>query len=95
MRQLHVAYDMKVEKLRRKKWFDQNIKFKELNKGDLCILYGVRNTKLKLKYKGMGPYCAVEITPQGSVRIATLDRVVIEGYINGSKLKRFYGPLTL
>ena len=37
----------------------------------------------------------VEITPQGVVRIATLDGVVMEGYINSSKLKRFYGPLTL
>ena len=37
----------------------------------------------------------VEITPQVAVRIATLDGVVMEGYINESKLKRFYGPLTL
>ena len=58
-------------------------------------MYGVRNTKCKLKYQGMGPYQVVEIMPQGAVRIATLDGVVMEGYINGSKLKRFYGPLTL
>ena len=43
----------------------------------------------------VGPYQVVEITLQGAVRIATLDGVVMEGYINGSKLKRFYGPLTL
>ena len=55
----------------------------------------MRNTKHKLKYQGMGPYQVVEITPEGAVRIATLDGVVMEGYINGSKLKRFYGPLTL
>ena len=61
----------------------------------MCLMYGVRNTKRKLKYQGMGPYQVVEITPQGAVRIATLNRVVMEGYINGSKLKRFYGPLTL
>ena len=58
-------------------------------------MYNVRNTKRKLKYQGMGPYQVVEIMPQGAVRIATLDGVVMEGYINGSKLKRFYGPLTL
>ena len=58
-------------------------------------MYGVRNTKLKLKYQGMGPYQVVEIMPQGAVTIATLDGVVMEGYVNGSKLKRFYGPLTL
>ena len=58
-------------------------------------MYGSRNTKQKLEYQGMWPYQVVEITPQGAVRIATLDGVVIEGYINGSKLKKFYGPLTL
>ena len=88
------AYGMKVKK-RRKKWFDRNLKNKDLKEGDLCLMYGVRNTKHKLKYQGMGPYQVVEITPQGAVRIATLDGVVMEGYINGSKLKRFYGPLTL
>ena len=43
----------------------------------------------------MGPYHVVDITPQGSITIATLDEVVMEGYINGSKLKRFCRPLTL
>ena len=51
-------------------------------------MYGVRNTIRKLKYQGMGPYQVVEIMPQGVVRIATLDGEVMEGYINGSKLKR-------
>ena len=51
-------------------------------------MYGVRNTKRKLKYQGMGPYQLVEIMPQATVRIATLDGVVMEGYINGSKLSK-------
>ena len=43
----------------------------------------------------MRPYQVVEIIPQVSIRIAILNGVVMEGYVNGSKLKRFYGPLTL
>ena len=86
---------MKVEKLQQNMWFDRNLKNKDLKEGDLCLMYGVWNTKRKLKYQGMGPQQVVEITPQGAVRIATLDGVVMEGYIKGSKLKRFYGPLTL
>ena len=58
-------------------------------------MYGIRNMKQKLKYQGMGQYQVVEIMPQGLVRIATLDKVVMEGYINRGKLKSFYGPLTL
>ena len=53
---LHAAYGMKVEKLRQKKWFDRNLKNKDLKEGDLCLMYSVRNTKHKLKYQGMGPY---------------------------------------
>ena len=48
---------------------------------DLCLMYGVQNTKQNLKYQGL-------------VWIATIDRVVMEGYINGRKLKRLYVPLT-
>lgn len=33
------------EKLQCKKWFDQNLKNKNLNEGDLCLMYVVRNTK--------------------------------------------------
>ena len=69
---LHATYGMKVEKLRQKTWFDRNLKNKDLKEGDLCLMYGVRNTKKKLKYQDMEPYQVVEITPQGAVRIATL-----------------------
>ena len=61
---LHVAYGMKVEKLWRKRWFDRNLRNKDLKEGDFCLMYGVRNMKRKLKYQGMGPYQVVEITPQ-------------------------------
>ena len=61
----HATYGLKVEKLRCKKWFDRNLKNKDLNEGDLSLMYGIRNTKQKLKYQAMGPYQVVEITPQG------------------------------
>ena len=52
---LYAAYGMKVEKLRRKTWFDCNLRNNDLKEGDLCLMYGVRNTKGKLRYQGMGP----------------------------------------
>ena len=72
-------YGMKVKKLRRKTWFDRNLKDKDLSEGDLALKFSMRNTKRKLKYQAMGPYCVVEITPQGVVRIATLDGVIMDG----------------
>ena len=89
---LHAAYGMKVEKLRRKKWFDRNLKNKDLKEGDLCLMYSVRNTKRKLKYQGMGPYQVVEITPQGAVRIATLDGVVMEDILTVASSKGSTDP---
>ena len=59
----------------------------------MALMFSVCNTKRKLRYQGMGPYLVVEIMPQGVVRIATLDGIIMDGYINGSKLMRFYGPL--
>ena len=47
---LHAAYKMKVEKLWWKMWFNCNLKNKDLKEGDLCLMYGVRYTKRKLKY---------------------------------------------
>ena len=55
----------------------------------------MRNTKRKLKYQAMGVYRMVEITSQGAIRIATLNGVIMDGYINSTKIKRFHGPLML
>ena len=52
-----------MEKLRQKKWFDHDLKNKDLKEGDLCLMYVVRNTKRKLKYQGMRSNQVVEITP--------------------------------
>ena len=68
---LHTTYGMKVEKLRQKMWFDFNLKNKNLNEGDLCFMYGVRNTKRKLKYQGMGSYQVVESTTRSSLNCYT------------------------
>ena len=76
-------------------WFHQNLKDKGLMEGDLVLMLSVHNTKKKLKYQAMDPYRVVEITPQGIVRIATLSGVIMDGYINGSKLKKLYRPLNL
>ena len=58
----------------------------------LCMALETQNRNLNIGV--WDPIKLVEITPQ-VVTIATLDGVVMEDYINRSKLKRFYGPLTL
>ena len=92
-RQLAV-YNALVEKDRRKKWFDRHLKNKDIKVGDKVLMYGVRNEKKKLKYAGKGPYRVCEITPQGTIRVETLDGVETVGFLNGSKFKRYYDPLS-
>ena len=91
-RQLAV-YNALVEKDRRKKWFDRHLKNKDIKVGDKVLMYGVRNEKKKLKYAGKEPYRVCEITPQGTIRVETLDGVETVGFPNGSKFKRYYDPL--
>ncbi|RYA74216.1 hypothetical protein DD594_28485, partial [Enterobacter cloacae complex sp. 4DZ1-17B1] len=82
------------EKDRRKKWFDRHVKDKDIKFGDKVLMYGVRKEKKKLKYAGKGPYRVCEITPQGTLRVETLDGVETIGFLNGSKFKRYYDPLS-
>ena len=84
-----------TEKQHRKKWFDRQLKEKNIHKGDLVLLFGVRDKKRKLKYTGMGPFKVCEITPQGTIRVETLDGIETVGFLNGSKFKRYYDPLTI
>ena len=43
----------------------------------------------------MGPFKVCEITPQGTIRVETLDGIETVGFLNGSKFKRYYDPLTI
>ncbi|MCO5604957.1 hypothetical protein L7F22_059132 [Adiantum nelumboides] len=92
-RQLAV-YNALIEKDRRKKWFDRHLKDKDIKVGDKVLMYGVRNKKKKLKYAGKGPYRVCEITPEGTIRVEILDGIEIIGFLNGSKFKRYYDPLS-
>ncbi|MCO5564752.1 hypothetical protein L7F22_018420 [Adiantum nelumboides] len=92
-RQLEV-YNALIEKDRRKKWFDRHLKNKDIKVGDKVLMYGVRNEKKKLKYADKGPYRVCEITPQGTIRVETLDGIETIGFLNGSKFKRYYDPLS-
>ncbi|MCO5600411.1 hypothetical protein L7F22_054523 [Adiantum nelumboides] len=92
-RQLAV-YNALIEKDRRKKWFDRHLKDKDIKVGDKVLMYGVRNKKKKLKYAGKGSYRVCKITPQGIIRVETLDGIETVGFLNGSKFKRYYDPLS-
>jgi hypothetical protein len=84
---------MRVEKMRRKAWYDRAIiHSKNLSDGDLALLYGSKKHKGKLKLTGSGPYVVHHINENGAVLLKTLEGELFPGYINGSRIKRFYAP---
>ena len=85
-------YAMVVEKRRRKAWYDKTLRKKELKDGDLALLYSSKKHKGKLKLTGDGPYVVHHINDNGVVLLKTLEGDLFPGYINGSRLKRFYVP---
>ena len=85
---------MYVEKCRRKQWFDKNLKDRNSAVGDLVLLYTLKKNKRKLKKQGLGPYVIHTILKSGAIRLATLDGEEMTAFINGSRLKKFYEPLT-
>ena len=84
---------MRVEKMRRKAWYDRAIiHSKDLNDGDLALLYGSKKHKGKLKLTGSGPYLVHHMNENGVVLLKTLEGEFFLGYINGSRIKRFHAP---
>ena len=91
-RQLAI-HAMRVEKMRRKAWYDRVIvNRKDLKDGDLALLYGSKRHKGKLKLTGNGPYLVHHINENGVVLLKTLEGELFHGYINGSRIKRFHSP---
>ena len=86
---------MTIEKQRRKQWYNRQLKDKNIQEGDMVLLFVVRDKKQKLKYTGMGPYSICDITPQRTVCVKTLDGIKTFRFLNGSKFKRYYNPLTI
>ena len=83
---------MTVEKQWRKAWYDKTLCKKELQDGDLALLFSSKKHKGKLKLTGTGPYVVHHINDNGAVLLKTLEGELFPGYINGSRLKQFYVP---
>ena len=85
---------MYVEKCQCKQWFDKNLKEQNFAVGDLVLLYTLKKNKRKLKKWGLGPYVIHSLLSSGAMKLATLDGEEMSTFINGSRLKKFYEPLT-
>ena len=60
----------------------------------MALLYDAKNCKPKLKSNRIKPFRVVDVTPQGTTRLETMDRIEKSTYINGSQVQKYYSPLT-
>ena len=60
----------------------------------MVLLYTLKKNKRKLKKWGLGPYVIHSLLSSRAVKLATLDGEEMSTFINGSRLKKFYEPLT-
>ena len=86
--------EMYTEKRRCKQWFDQNLKEQNFAVGDLVLLYVLKKNKRKLKKQGLGPYVIHLLFSSGAIELAALNGEEMSTFISGSRLKKFYEPLT-
>ena len=85
---------MHAQKRRLKKFHDAHIINKDFQKGDLVLVYMLKQHTSKLKKRGMGPFVIHELSASGVVQLATLDGEPMANWISGCRVKKYHEPLT-
>ena len=85
---------MYAQKRRLKKFHDAHIVNKDFKKGDLVLVYTLKQHTSKLKKRGMGPYVIHQLSASGAVQLATLDGEPMANWISGCRVKKYHEPLT-
>ena len=67
---------------------------KSSRKGDLVLVYTLKQHLSKLKKRGMGPFVIHELSASGAVQLATLDGEPMANWISGCRIKKYHEPLT-
>ena len=82
-------------KRRQKQFYDQKIISKQLQEGDLVLVYTLKQHDSKLTKRGKGPFVIHSLSPSGAVQLATLEGEPMANWISGGcRLKKYHLPLT-
>jgi hypothetical protein len=75
-----------TQKNQQKSWHDRHIKKKDINDGDLVLLYDsrVKGKLRKLETAWLGPYVVEDIRPTGEVQLKTLQGHPFKKLVNGA-----------
>jgi hypothetical protein len=80
-----------IQKSQQKSWHDQHLRKKDINNGDLVLLYDsqLKGKPRKLETTWLGPYVVEDIRPTGVVQLKTLQGNPFKKLVNGAHLKRY------
>ena len=85
---------MYAQKQRLKQSHDDHIKPVQLQKGDLVLVYTLKQDIGNFKKRGFGPCVGEELSASGTIKLYTLDGVVMSNWTSGCRLKKYHLPLT-
>ncbi|MCO5612383.1 hypothetical protein L7F22_066650 [Adiantum nelumboides] len=91
---LTVVAHIYAQKRKQKQFFDSHLLTKIFKKGDLVLVYSLKQHIPKFKKKGNGPFVIEDVSPSGAVKLSTLDGEPMANWISGCRLKKYYLPLT-
>ncbi|MCO5577035.1 hypothetical protein L7F22_030857 [Adiantum nelumboides] len=83
-----------AQKRKQKQFFDSHLLTKIFKKGDLVLLYSLKQHIPKFKKKGNGPFVIEDVFPSGAVKLSTLDGESMANWISGYRLKKYHLTLT-
>ena len=85
------GFHQHVHKAREKAQHERYIKHKKFQVGDIVLLYDSKFVKFlgKFKMHCLGPYIIKNFTDGGAVQLAKLNGELVQGRVNGSRLKLY------
>ncbi|MCO5607683.1 hypothetical protein L7F22_061881 [Adiantum nelumboides] len=91
---LTVVAHIYAQKRKRKQFFDSHLLTQILKRGDLVLVYSLKQHIPKFKKKGNSPFVIEDVFPSGAVKLSTLDGEPMANWISGCRLKKYHLPLT-
>ncbi|MCO5587012.1 hypothetical protein L7F22_040957 [Adiantum nelumboides] len=91
---LTIVTHIYAQKKKQKQFFDSHLLTKIFKKGDLVLVYSLKQHIPKFKKKENGPFVIEDVSLNGAVKLSTLDGEPMANWISGCRLKKYHLPLT-
>ena len=81
-------------KRRQKQFHDHHIIPRHFEVGDLVLVFTLKQLASKFTKRGRGPYVISKLSPNGAVKLETLEGEEMPNWLSGCRIKKYHEPLT-